>query len=405
MFFFLFSFFLNSGKGGNRARLVSLPAYSNGASSSSPSSYTNNDYTNQLTPPGIDETLLELQLVSYIYKNGTRENPVTVPELGEYCKKDLGFSMKGYLTRFLMTRRQIFCLPDDGRQHVLLQTGAAEALGVIGQLPHLPEDLLGSAGELQFHQNQEENVESYPQRPVEYSKWDRITQEMYDLAVSRGGSVLYKEVDVYIKARCAAEIASSGISIENWQAQKHSWKRRNVFKKEGNYLVVHYGLAIPNGKRGNSSNLAGNGAVSGGGGSGRAAENGESFPPLSFSAEQFVPKSAATTASTNGVYTTESNETLQAFIRERKALESLQLEVQASLARMASFTELEKENDGLRAACVTLGRELLAVKDEILDMKMQLAEHGINLSNTVNLNSPDANGGLLDEIFLPADLL
>lgn len=337
----------NSGKGGNRARLVTSTCYTDGGGSSVFSSnYLDANHYNQLTPPGIDETLLERQLVSYIYENGTRDNPVTAPELGEYCKKDLGFSMKGYLTRFLITRKRIFCLPDDGRQHVLLQPGAAEALGVVGSLPHLPEDLLGGSGKL--HLDHTNSMNDNKQRPVEYNRWDRITQEMYDFAVSRGGSVPYKEVDVYIKARCAGEIAASGISLEHWQAQRHSWKRRNLFKKEGNCLVVHSAVSVPNRQRGINGN-----SLDAGGGSG----------------------------------------------------EKIQQEVRASLIDVAAFSELQKESAGLRTACVTLGRELLAVKDELLDLKTQLAEHGINVANTVNLNSPDANGGLLDEIFLPSDLL
>lgn len=386
----------NSGKGGNRARLVASPCYTNGgASSISPCSYLDSNHYNQLTPPGIDETLLERQLVSYIYENGTRDNPVTVPDLGEYCKKDLGFSMKGYLTRFLITHKHIFCLPDDGRQHVLLQSGAAEALRVVGSLPHLPEDLLGSSGNLHQDHNYRINDDNNNRRPVDYGRWDRITQEMYDFAISRGGSVPYKEVDVYIKARCAGEIAASGISLEHWQAQKHSWKRRNLFKKEGNCLVVHSEVRVSNGKREVNGNSLDSGGVGG--------ESGEaSFPPLPFTSAQYGKTTAA--ATTNGI-ALKFNAAHQALISERRALEKLQQEVRASLASIdvAAFSELQKENAGLRAACVTLGRELLAVKNELLDLKTQLAEHGINVANAVNLN--DANGGFLDEIFLPSDLL
>jgi hypothetical protein len=318
--------------------------------------------------------------------------------------------MKGYLTRFLLTRKQIFCLPDDGRQHVLLQSGAVEALGVVGSLPHLPEDLLGSSGDLHRNETQKSSQNSI-QKPVDYGRWDRITQEMYDFAVSRGGSVPYKEVDVYIKARCPGEIAASGVSLENWQAQRHSWKRRNVFKKEGNCLVVHSGLAAVNGKRGIASTNTSPAGVGGGHGNNsntHGGENGEAFPPLSVAAEQFVPKSTPIgAAGTNGIGHTHPNETLNSFIREKKALEDLlKREIYQGLAGIdvAAFSELQKENAGLRAACITLGQELLAVKDEILDLKTQLAEHGINLNNRANLDSSDANGGSLDEMFLPADL-
>ena len=79
-------------------------------------------------PPGVDEKILERQLVAFIHEHATPDNPMNMPLLGEYCIKNLGFSMKGYLHRFLILRKHYFYLPDDGRQHVCLQPGAAEAL-------------------------------------------------------------------------------------------------------------------------------------------------------------------------------------------------------------------------------------------------------------------------------------
>ena len=51
-----------------------------------------------------------------------------MPLLGEYCIKTLGFSMKGYLHRFVGARTHLFELGDDGRQHIFIKAGVMDAV-------------------------------------------------------------------------------------------------------------------------------------------------------------------------------------------------------------------------------------------------------------------------------------
>ena len=41
-------------------------------------------------PPGVDEKILERQLVAFIHEHATPDNPMNMPLLGEYCIKNLG---------------------------------------------------------------------------------------------------------------------------------------------------------------------------------------------------------------------------------------------------------------------------------------------------------------------------
>ena len=256
--------------------------------------------TSSLIPPGVDEKVLERQFISFILETATRDAPVSMPALGEFCIKHLGVSMKGYLHRFLHTRQHLFLLPDDGRQHVLLKQGAAEAVGgaAAEKLPNLPDDLLddssssnittsisssykdddavriggcrggggggdGSGGAVNGASssrtrngggvngivngivNGSSNSSNFHKfiaplhRSSEYPRWDRLTQEMYDFILSKGGSAPFRDIDAYMKAKHGALIAASGVAASKWAAAKLSWKRRNIFRKEGPMCVLH----------------------------------------------------------------------------------------------------------------------------------------------------------------------
>lgn len=320
--------------------------------------------------------------------------------------------MKGYLHRFLLTRQHYFYLPDDGRQHVKLQPGAAEAIGVTGALPRLPDDLLGSAGtstgsaggnkknrdkETAIHfQNTAGGggggsgyVVVNPhtlQRPADFAKWDRLTQEMFDYVASKGGSAPFKDVDDYIKSNYSHLVEAMGVPLAAWQSQRHSWKRRNIFRKEGHLVALH-GVPVTYTENAEASEYA---PVT----SGAAGE--EAFPPLGSKPSLNLTKQVGNSGNSGGTATSGGGAGLssanppriltvpvaaassaQAFAEQRKAMEALRDEVQANLNSLKALSELQKENAGLRAACVTLGRELLAVKDEVAVIKSQLAARGI----------------------------
>lgn len=88
-----------------------------------------------------DESILERLLVAHIAQHHGLEKPATMPVLGELIIETMGFSMKGHLYRFLAARPHLFSIEDDPRQHVLLQSGALDAVGLALCLPTLPDDL------------------------------------------------------------------------------------------------------------------------------------------------------------------------------------------------------------------------------------------------------------------------
>lgn len=93
-----------------------------------------------------------------------------------------------------------------------------------------------------------------------------------------------------------------------------------------------------------------------------AAQSYSAAPPRAPESSTGAPLAAAT-AHPGG------NPPLTAFIEQRIAMEELRDDVQHKLASFKALSELQKENAGLRAACVTLGRELLSMKQEFAALK------------------------------------
>ena len=370
---------------------------------------------------GVDEKLLERQFVAYILEHATQDSPVTIPVLGEYCITYLGFSMKGYLHRFLVARPHLFDVPDDGRQWVLLKQGAALAVGLNSNesLPSLPSDLLLTSGgnedgkqtvtasvsedgyyphraaaagkalkaTREWRDGDQANTNNHAtsthgggcqerehgesaqaltltlKRPADYEKWDRLTQLMFDFVVTQGGMVTFKGVDEYMRSKHSHVIHTSGIPPPIWLSKTHSFKRRNIFKKEGPYVTLH-GLprgnsTTTNGKQNNNNNNNNSSSSTragiGMGGREEEEEEEDPFPPLSTTTA--TPPSLPSTpglrphsdVSTN-TNTNTNTSTLQSTI-----------------------STIQRENEELKSACVALGREVLAVKAELVALKGHVA--------------------------------
>lgn len=197
-----------------------------------------------------------------------------------------------------------------------------------------------------------------------------------------------------------------------WRSQYFLHKRRNIFNIQG--TAVSLSSYIPAGVEEAASAAAGDAGAAAGLGAAAAAAaapSADEFPPLSGGAS-----GSGTLAGGGCSGSAAGNPLLAAFASERRAMEQLRDDVQSKLAAfkvtaacravpccaaclpasatcaaarthraplstrpalplstLQSLSELQKENAGLRAACITLGRELLTLKTDFEAFKQAAA--------------------------------
>lgn len=346
----------------------------------------------------------------HILARPASSDPINMPSLGELCLQH-GIHMKGRLARFLKSRPHLFSLGDDGRQHVHLVPGAAQALGLppaapaahrppsLG-LPTLPEDLLLDAA------TGEDVPPGFAQRPpssallprsarrdLDYSKWDSLTKAIYHFVQGRG-SATFADIDAHCKQHWVESVQACGVPLAMWSSSVFLRKRRTIFRTTGPNVTIAAGpTSGPTGPSFSQSPAQPPAAAL------PAAliqpsqhspptVTQEAFPPLPGSAAERPSTGPAPGGAALGA---------QPLSEERAALEALRDDVKDSLSSLRALSELQKENAGLRAACVTLGRELLSLKDDFTALRRQLAtslgpEFAPTLSAVTSHFSAPANG-------------
>ncbi|KAI3438916.1 hypothetical protein D9Q98_001330 [Chlorella vulgaris] len=311
----------------------------------------------------------------------------TMPVLGTFCIEKLGLQMKGKLRPFLERRPQLCTLSDDGRQHVQLTAAGVIRGGGIPSMPVAPAAKVSAAERFpgasaaaaaaptdQVAADVMPGVAAAQSAAKDYKKWDALTKEIFHFVRSKGVAT-YNQIDAHIKSSCAKMVAASGIPLDQWRSQFFLHKRRNIFRLQGPVvsLAAHIPEAVDDSK-GAGSTLS-------------AIPQQDEFPPLpgssaaagASSSSSGTPRAGAgpTTAAAGGedaatgagarasaALNLSANPLLAAFAAERQMLEQLRDDVQLKLSSFKALSELQKENSGLRAACVTLGRELLSLKAE-----------------------------------------
>ncbi|GAB4816831.1 hypothetical protein N2152v2_003877 [Parachlorella kessleri] len=370
-------------------------------------------------PDDIDEDWLESMLVNHMRSQPT--GAMTGPILGDFCIKQLGFSMRGRLHRFLQSRPHVFRLANDGRQTVLL----VEQRGPIGNggVQQGAADRARQPGQQQAQQQQHQLQQgSHPPSlaPPEgstlpggtpigpdasnvatsvlpgaaaaaretrsFTKWDPLTQEVFQFVRSRGVAT-FQQIDTHMRNNYKHLISGAGVPPHAWKSQIFLGKRRNIFRLQG--PVVSLVSHVPGEEAAaDAPNSAGGGAGAAGGA--HSSPPDRSPPPLAqpsnaVSAGAASPagpsaagrSSEAADAAGGGAQAAAvpgHNPVLDAFIAERKALEELRDDIQHKLASFKALSELQKENAGLRAACVTLGRELLSMKQDFTLFRDQMVQ-------------------------------
>lgn len=405
-----------------------------------------------------------------------------MPLLGEFCIKNLGFSMKGYLHRFVGSRNNLFELGDDGRQHIYIKPGAYHAVSVAKKSnandssldsEKKREDVDGSAVSLtaapdahvagdelspgssssssschaiatgtanapqsspvkQQQQHQQQRIK----RPAEYNKWDRVTQEVFNYVVANGGAVPFKNVEMYMRENWPHLLASAGFPPQLWKCALFTYKRRNIFRKDGNLLALLTMYQSPGsdgmtgqelGEGGDGStarkhqpgskvtlmlgmqkrgyNLAEGVGLVGAptaksniagkmhneqGSLGRDEVSSQRDPHMFLDQKQRNKSTFSPSSDSPGVDESDNNNanddygvgmpgaTANASVSFSLVLEDICSRIE-DVQRITSdeITDLHRENLGLRAACVTLGRELLTLKEHVAEMKSQLESAGL----------------------------
>ncbi|KAL4424907.1 hypothetical protein ABPG77_009636 [Micractinium sp. CCAP 211/92] len=199
---------------------------------------------------------------------------------------------------------------------------------------------------------------------ADYKRLDYLTREIHSFVRSQGVAT-FAQIDAHVKAQpgCVKQIAASGVPLPQWRSQFFLHKRRNIFRMQG--PVVSLLNHVPEAPEDSGSELS-------------AAPSADDFPPLpssALAAGNGVGSSGGAAnpgpAAAPGAAAAGTNPLLAAFAAERQAMEQLRDDVQAKLASLRALSELQKENAGLRAACVTLGRELLSLKTEFTSFQQQ----------------------------------
>ncbi|PRW59406.1 kelch 1 [Chlorella sorokiniana] len=344
-----------------------------------------------------DPSWLEQRLMQHCVELRRAGTQPSLPLLGNFCINQLGLQLRGKLKPFLDRRPQLCSVSDDGRQHVLL-TPAGAILGggttadaapaatagapaappaapAAAPLARLAEGGLpggsasGAATTEQVAAAVMPGVAAAASAAKDYKKWDPLTKEIFQFVRSKGVAT-FSQIDAHIKATAAKHIAVTGIPLSQWRSQFFLHKRRNIFRLQG--PVVSLSSYIPDAEDSPSESS-----------STAAPPAAEEFPPLPGTTAAPPPPAAAPAAVGASSSSAQAgaapaaaaaageNPLLAAFAAERQLMEQLRDDVQAKLASFKALSELQKENSGLRAACVTLGRELLSLKSEFTTFQQQ----------------------------------
>lgn len=181
-------------------------------------------------PHVIDYDELEKNIVLFMLDHGSKsDQPLSLPCLGEFCKLVLGIDMKHKLFKFLSDRSHIFVMPDTGRQHVVLASGACEKVGIQKQLllPKFPETIS------EFHDSARQA------RTNEGTDMDDIAAEIHEMLSKAGGILSIADIEREMKTMKAAVINASGIDDEEqWHAGSIAYKYPHVFHRRHQYLAL-----------------------------------------------------------------------------------------------------------------------------------------------------------------------
>eukprot|EP00887_Chlorella_sp_A99_P000817 scaffold5.g817.t1 len=246
-----------------------------------------------------------------------------------------------------------------------------------------------------------------------YRKWDPLTQAAYHFVHSRGVAT-FAQLDQHLKATAAKHIAGKRVAdtrvpLATWHSKIFLKRRQNVFRISGQVVSL---LNHPAGAPPLDDLLAAPASHAPAGAPPLASH--ASYPPLqhapqaqqhasypppqhapqsqqhaSYPPPQHAPQSQqhasypppqhapqpqhASEARQPPAAPPEDNPLIRAMAAERAALEALRDDVAARLAQFKALGELQRENAGLRASCVTLGRELLTLKNEVAQLQQQQA--------------------------------
>ncbi|KAI8114265.1 hypothetical protein M9434_002391 [Picochlorum sp. BPE23] len=183
------------------------------------------EWVKDLAFPGyFDYGQLERNMVEFMLEHERKsKEPMSLPNLGEYCRHALKTPMKGRLTQFLSDRKHIFIVPDTGRQHVFLTKGACNAVGIDcgSRLPKFPD-----------------KIPEFDGCPGEYLDLDNVAKEVYILLRSSKGILPIEEIEEEIR-RSKPEDERHGASVgDGWHVGSTVYKYPHVFRRLNQYITL-----------------------------------------------------------------------------------------------------------------------------------------------------------------------
>lgn len=170
----------------------------------------------------VDYNLLEKDVVLFMLAHESKtKQPVSLPSLGEYCKFVLGIDMKHKLIKFISDRNHLFTIPDNGRQHVLLASGASDILGIKTEemFPKFPETIP------EFHDPILEKHHAY------HGQLDEIALEVHEIISKSGGVLPIADIEQEMKTTKAAVINATGIDEKEWHLGSIAYKYPHIFRR------------------------------------------------------------------------------------------------------------------------------------------------------------------------------
>jgi hypothetical protein len=177
----------------------------------------------------VDYNLLERDIVLFMLAHGSKTNqPVSLPLVGEYCKFALGIDMKHKLFKFISDRKHLFIMPDNGRQHVFLASGASERLGIKPDkmFPKFPEILP------EFHDPKSEK------QPLYRGELDQIALEVHEILSKSGGMLPVADIEQEMKTTKAAVINATGVDEKEWHLGSITYKYPHIFRRINQSLAL-----------------------------------------------------------------------------------------------------------------------------------------------------------------------
>jgi hypothetical protein len=324
-------------------------------------------------PAPLSEPALERALLAWLAARPP-QSPASLPSVGEHCLRALGTSMRGRLKPFLAARPHLFAMPDDSRQQVLLADGYAAAGGAAAAaFPGLPAALDsdseapppgfgagGGSGGGAGHSNNS----GAGRKEFSFATWDALTQESFRFLRAAGGSAPLAALDGHMRATMAGEIERCRVPLDKWRAGTFLQKRRAFFSVAGSTATIIETALPRDAPRAGAAVTVRRAAPP----AATYAAAPDAFPPLPGAGAAALGPVLATRAAV--VYNDGGADGGAADVA---ALEALRDEAAEKLRSLAALSELQKENAGLRAACMTLGRELLGVKEDLAALRAALA--------------------------------